>query len=230
MFRPFRRWVWAGLLVLVVLVLSGCDDRNISYRLTVSVEADGAVHTGSGVIGTVWQDQRAFKGLAQGIDWYPEVHGQAIPVDLGQRGVLFVLLRGDPTRKRSYPDMAPLLVGLVMPGRPQGMSFGEALAIVARHQGEVDVPCEPLPMMVRFGDIANPKTVERVDPCDLAKSLGSGVRLARATIAVTDERPTAGIEAWLPWLTPLHGNNLNGQPYTFTRDLAASLSAGDFRK
>ena len=43
-------------------------------------------------------------------------------------------------------------------------------------------------MMVRFGDIADPKTVERVDPCDLAKSFGPGVQFARATIAVTDEQ------------------------------------------
>lgn len=200
--RPRSRFVRAGLLALVVLALSGCGDRRINYRLTVSVETDGGVRTGSGVIGTAWYDQRLMAGLAQGITWQFSVHGQAVPVDLGRHGVLFVLLRGDPARKRSYPDMAPLLSGLVMPRRPQGMSFEEGLTLVAHHQGEVDVPCEPLPMMVRFGDIADPKTVERVDPCNLARSFGPGVRLARVTIAVTDERPTTGIEAWLPWLVP----------------------------
>lgn len=228
--RSRPRLAWAGLLVLAVLALGGCGDREINYRLTVSIETDGGVRTGSGVIGTAWGDQRLLQGLAAGIPWYPQVHGQAVPVDLGRHGVLFVLLRGDPARKRSYPDMAPLLLGLVMPSRPREMPFEEALTLVAHHQGEVEVPCEPLPMMVRFGDIADPKTVERVDPCDLARSFGPGVRLARATIAVTDERPTTGIEAWLPWLASLQGRNLEGEKYTTTRHLAASLSIVDFKE
>ncbi len=195
----------------------------------MSVESDGRVRTGSGVISTTWWDQRFLQGLAAGIPWQFSVHGQAVPVDLGRRGVLFVLLRGDPARKRSYPDMAPLLSGLVMPRRPPWLSFEEGLTFVARHRGEVDVPCEPLPMMVRFGNIADPRTVERVDPCDLTRSFGPGVRLARVTIAVTDEWPTTGIEAWLPWLVPLGGHYLNGEPYGHPGSLAGSLHTGDFR-
>ncbi|MEN9924232.1 MAG: hypothetical protein RL268_358 [Pseudomonadota bacterium] len=53
---------------------------------------------------------------------------------------------------------------------------------------------DPLPMLVRFADLRDPKTVERVDPKDLAKSFGPGVQLTRITIAMTDEAVTVGIE------------------------------------
>ena len=218
----------AGLLVLALLALGGCDNRKINYRLTVSVETDEGVRTGSGVIGTVWHHQEFLSGLAGGISWHPEVHGQAIPIDLGQREALFVLLRGDPARNKYLDDEAPFLAGLVLHNQPRGMSPEDALTLIAHHEGTVDVPCGALPMMVRLTDITIPATVERVEPCDLTKSFGPGVRLARATIVVTNERPTAnGIEAWLPWLTSLGGGYLTGG-HVSGPGLAGSLHAGDF--
>jgi hypothetical protein len=55
-------------------------------------------------------------------------------------------------------------------------------------------------MFVRFRDINDPNTVERVDPNNLAASFGPGVRLTRATIEITDAPVTTGIEKELEWL------------------------------
>ena len=45
-------------------------------------------------------------------------------------------------------------------------------------------------------------TAEIVDPDDLAKSFGPGVRLVRVTIEITGEPVTRGIRKVLPWLSP----------------------------
>ena len=57
------------------------------------------------------------------------------------------------------------------------------------------------PLLVRFGDLRNSASVQRVDPADLSASFGSSVRLRRITVQVTDDRVTKGdIEKRLPWL------------------------------
>ena len=54
-------------------------------------------------------------------------------------------------------------------------------------------------MLVRFRDINDPKTVERVDPWKLDASFGPGVSLKSATFQVTDDPVTKGIATLLPW-------------------------------
>jgi hypothetical protein len=65
---------------------------------------------------------------------------------------------------------------------------------------KADVPSSLLPMLVRFRDVADPSTVEVVDPRDLERAFGTGVRLRVATIEITDERITRGIRERLPWI------------------------------
>ena len=85
--------------------------------------------------------------------------------------------------------------------------------------------------LVRFGDIKNPETVERVDRNDLAKSFGPGVSSKRATIEITDDPVTTGIEQRLPWwngpfpwLKPL-GNGV----YVDTRTEAIKVTKDQFQ-
>ena len=51
------------------------------------------------------------------------------------------------------------------------------------------------------------KTIEDVDPNNLQASYGTGVKLLRASIEMTDDPVTSGaIETRLPWLRPLIGD------------------------
>jgi hypothetical protein len=59
------------------------------------------------------------------------------------------------------------------------------------------------PVLVRFRDINDPRTLERVDPEGLSTSFGTGVRLARVTLQLTDDHVTTGIEKKLKWLNNL---------------------------
>jgi hypothetical protein len=67
-------------------------------------------------------------------------------------------------------------------------------------RGPIDIPLGALPLLVRFRDLNDPTTVERVDPFDLAGSFGAGVKIKRATIEITNAPVTTGIEQKLPWL------------------------------
>jgi hypothetical protein len=58
---------------------------------------------------------------------------------------------------------------------------------------------------VRFKDEKDPKTVEAVDPANLAASFGDGVRLKRVTIETTTDPVTTGIERRLPKYGPGSG-------------------------
>jgi hypothetical protein len=60
-------------------------------------------------------------------------------------------------------------------------------------------------MLVTFGDLADPTSVARVDPDDLASTFGEGVRLRRITVELTDDLVTTGIEKRLGWLPNVRG-------------------------
>jgi hypothetical protein len=144
-----------------------------------------------------------------------------VVVDLGARGLLFGLLVGE----NGNPDYAWMLPGLVFERRGIirrenyiGSPMDQLTQIRPKAEFQASKPGETpfpeLPMLVRFRDIADPKTVERVDPNDLAASFGPGVKFSRATIEIVDDPVTTGIEKRLvwwngpfPWLKPL-GNGV----------------------
>ncbi|MDR4487070.1 MAG: hypothetical protein R3B83_06040 [Nitrospirales bacterium] len=56
-------------------------------------------------------------------------------------------------------------------------------------------------LLVTFTDLTDPTTVKKVDPENLAATLGPGVSLKRITLEITDEPVTEGkIEQVLGWL------------------------------
>jgi hypothetical protein len=59
---------------------------------------------------------------------------------------------------------------------------------------------EYVPALVRFGNLNDPTSVVLVNPLDLAASFGSGVTFKGATVEITDDPITHGIEDRLPWL------------------------------
>jgi hypothetical protein len=130
-----------------------------------------------------------------------EVIGEATAVDLGSRGMFFVVLRGDTTRGGN--DYLPYLsmVEFLFPRRQyQRDNYLAYLDELTRTKPKGDLPVKELPMLIRFRDINNPATVERVDPNNLAAGFGPGVVLTRATLEITDDSVTTGIVKQLWWL------------------------------
>jgi hypothetical protein len=84
-----------------------------------------------------------------------------------------------------------------------GALFAEVEGKRDRAAGVIAVPEVQYPMLVTFGDIADPASVKLVDPADLAASFGPGVRLKSVTLEVTDEAVTRPkLDILLSWLGP----------------------------
>ena len=138
----------------------------------------------------------------------PSTRGEAAVVDLGPRGLLFALLIRDETRKQStsrgkleyeaFPDLDRQAQREAHGESGKGIAyFVDALN---RLRPRAEVWIATVPLLVRFRDPRDPKTIARVDPFNLAASFGAGVELTRAAVEVTDEPASTGIEKTLPWL------------------------------
>jgi hypothetical protein len=181
----------------------------IHHRLTLKIESEGTVYTGSGVIETVWYPGLKIGGAWFGNIWNVHVRGEAVAVDLGERGTLFALLTGPETLEaggrhgESFfphdPERIPL-EAFAMEKSSSAVLTQDFLNAISRRRDTVDLPLNKLPMLVRFTNLADPRSVERVDPNNLPASFGPGVRIVSATLAVTDDPVTAGIEKKLVWL------------------------------
>jgi hypothetical protein len=196
-----------GLLCGVVLLsLSACTAATIKYRLTLQVEVDGVVHEGSSVIETEWTHYPKWLQMMTS-PWRVEVHGEAVVVDLGSRGLLFALLTGPARYDHGHhlrvdpTDPAAILSNFHFTGR-EGITH-ESLDGLSRRRDVIDVPFSDLPELVRFGDIRNPGSMDQVNPDELDVKFGPGVKLVRATLAITNAPISSGIETRLTWLNGL---------------------------
>jgi hypothetical protein len=172
-----------------------------------------------------------------------DVRGEAVALDLGSRGVLFALLKED-TDSRSGAEYIVLRT-FNFPGGALPLPVGDGLSQVKRLSGKAELPFSSLPLLVRFRDPNDPKTVERVDPLDIGKSFGAGAKLTRATLeivpsgmwplnrlSITGEPATAGLDMRLPWLSDYYGRQFDGERFESASSplrLANSLTSGAFR-
>jgi hypothetical protein len=241
-----KRAAIIALTLAVAAFLFGCTHKiSNRYRLTVEVETPEGVKSGSGVIDV---ERRIL------YSWVPStpemrreeqfVTGEAISVDLGKRGILFVLLTcRDPKNNPEdcnalkLPERVLRRRGEVSIRPAKGQSntdwlIEKALSVAAA-LGPRPVSIEDLPMMVRFGDLNVPKSVAAVDPESLAKSFGEGVKLGAVTVEMTDAPVTTGIEQKLQWLVGFKGSlahpGREGGVRT-SNDLAASLGLYNFKQ
>lgn len=199
--------------------IGGCGGPTYRYRyrLSLFVDTPEGVRSGSAVRQCIAYE---FVSLGSGgMGANTAVKGEAAVVDLGERGFLFSLLVGPGGAAdcaAHLPQQVFARAGLVKldysdaPTTPQSEIFKRTQRAIMGVRGPVEVRPEELPMLVRFRDIADPRTVERVRPDDLASTFGSSVRFARATIEIVDAPVTTGIERRLPfwdgpfpWLKPL---------------------------
>ena len=206
-----RRGVMGVLAGAAAAVLGGCGWLNSTYtyryRMTVEVDTPEGMKTGSSV-----QEQTAtkyaFPGLLGGAERDLTTRGEALAVDLPGGQTLFALLCEsrlvqsvlDPGWKNDWVESARRISGGDTPQGPIAMTPGKP---VKRFD-----PLIGYPMLVRFRDLADPTSIEQVDPRNLVVSFGPGVQLRRITLAVTDEDVTVGIGKRLRWLTSLRGNQL----------------------
>ncbi|MGD9851514.1 MAG: hypothetical protein AB7T38_09620 [Nitrospirales bacterium] len=201
-------------ILIVVLVLIGasvayCQHFWFPYtwhqKMTVEVEANGQVYTGASVVKvSVRESDPVTKGL--GFPMQFGAKGEAAIVELPGSRYLFALLGGGP------PDSGPQTnaVNVFKDRLPQRGE--ERFEILSKSRFKTDIPPSHYPLLVTFTDITDPTTVKKVDPENLADTLGTSVSLKRITLEITDEPVTEGkIEQVLGWLKTIGGGMLDGR-------------------
>jgi len=204
-----RLWLVAVMAV-AFATLTGCQRAaEVRYRVTVEVDDRGTKRSGS----AVWSIAVAKAILPLASPYNARFHGEAVRVVIPGRGYLYALVAADS----GYPEnifgdrrRAPLGDRLIKPRFKDRMDDIRHIKTMVGATGDlqcvnpawIGLSC---PKMVRFRDQNDPRTIEIVDPSDLTKSFGSGTRLTRVYVEITDDPVTEGIEPTLPSFGPETG-------------------------
>lgn len=183
------------------------------YKMTVEVETPEGIKTGYAVREVSAEKLPEFTP-ASATGHARLEKGEAVVVDLGERGTLFALLKG----YKIGADYAWAIVYHALPCAECGGSLGETTANNIRYyrslkSAKAVLTPDLYPMMVRFRDAKDPKTVENLleyKSCADAKTrirdssvclekdhfdeaFGQGVKVKSVTIEMTEEPVTRGI-------------------------------------
>lgn len=215
-----RRGVLGGMAGGAAVLLSGCGlfgGHRYRFRMTVEVETPQGLRSGSSVY-----EVSAYKITAltsEEADRSAAVRGEAVVVDLPQ-GPLFVLLKLTPT-SRLY-GFAQVSMAALDPEFQNDWveSAGRIAGSWSTLKGEV--ARQDWPLMVRFGAIDDPRSVEQVDP--------EAVGVRRITVETTSDPVTNGIEKRLGWLPSQRGSFVRrlSVPDPTNPPIAAILNKSDF--
>jgi hypothetical protein len=211
---------------------SGCSalfPSRYRFRMTVEVETPQGLRVGSSVMEVSSIKQPIKVGESPTIS--TGLMGDAVAIDL-PNGTLFALV-GDVSP--GFPlELAATLA--LEPGPGKGYfepnSFFAAVGKLGRNDQigrTVELSPGRYPKLVHFRDIRDSKSVEVDDPLDLSKTLGTGIRLRKISIQVTDSPPTSGIERKIQWLDLSRQASLDEDfKITFNPTPAQSISFSDF--
>ena len=216
-----RRGVMGVLAGAAAAVLGGCGMMGHTYRykLTVEVETPDGLRTGYAVREVSW---------SPGVQITPEadtasmIHrGEAAMVDLPNGQVLFALMSPDGQE-------TPMLAF----GSARQTAWSDDSVKVLQPPAKIEAAYgqSGYPRLVRFRDIAEPESVEKVDPANLAATFGPGYRLKRITAQIVSEDVTENVKQKLVWLRGDTGRRLEKLPVggTTTPTFAQRVSFRDF--
>lgn len=200
------------------------------YRLSIAVEADSRVHTGSSVIQvTTTLFTKSEAGIANGFQSADTIKGQAVFIDLGNRGALIAALSGENYDYSTEP--ADALAGRAIlrysPHNVQGYPITlENLRTISQARGQFDLTAENMPAFFWFPEPGNLATAKEVKPQDFASVIGDATRLVSAHVEITQDNIVVDIDKKLPACALLRGPPNNGNNYTTPGGLI--LGCGQF--
>ena len=196
-----RRGVLAGALVAAGAMLGGCwpifgpESVTFRYRMTVEVQTPQGLRSGSAVREVLGRNAHFL-----GSGGFSTPRGEAVMVELPNRETLFVLLDDGRGPIYDYGNVVPALLW------PEGEFGGDQTVANAKiaisNHALIELPrtaqkpsslsgiSDLWPLMVRFKDISDPDSAEKVDPDNMPASFGSGYVVRRITIQITDEPVT----------------------------------------
>jgi hypothetical protein len=216
--------------------LSGCSwgaPSSFRYKITVEVETPSGIRTGEAV-----REVRFYSRADRG-GYGTAERGEAVAVDVAPGQTLFALISGDgedfyaafpkAREERNEGDQSGAVE--IWPDWPDRGYFriDEYGRKLPNKTGARFKP--PVPRLVRFTDVLDPKSVEEVQPNDLAASFGSPMRLKRIAVEVCRWcAVTSSVGNRLTWLGKHPEPSLDPNHAASDTSLAARLHHGNFRQ
>jgi hypothetical protein len=202
--------IFAGLVLVGIVSCSiAYPEIHIRYRLKFDVKVDDTIRTGSGVVEVSYQivpDYMNVNGALVGLN---HIYGNAITIDLGEKGLLFAVFRMPSDSHYRLGDTALPAYGLETSNTPSKLKA--SLRQLQRKSGLVEVPIDAVPLLVCFRDINDPWSAEKVDPRNFSATFGKGVELIRVSLELTDDPISEMPANWPAWMKALKvGDNLGG--------------------
>lgn len=200
-------------------------DFTYRYKMTVEVETPEGIKSGSSVIEVeTSQWPKKLRGLAGGNTSSSLIRGEAVVVDLNERGVLFA-----PLNTKYNVSLIPKVImnKSVHSIEPGGVPEFAKLTYTAKILEEKDYP-----LLVSFTNLQKPESVQKVNPLALDAIFGANVKLRSITIESTDDDIPNLVEKKLPWLNQYYGKLLDGsgaRSAEATNPIANQLGAGSFK-
>lgn len=181
-----RRGILLGVIGgLTASLLGGCGQlfpERYRFRMIVEVDTPEGLRRGSSVYQVTAYNTGEFLPEAAKRNWY--VKGEAVAVDLPGGQTLFALMKP----KARWDSLAQVSMGALDPAFNNDIVQSAARISEGRNARSMGlVKPEDYPVLVRFRNIRDPNSVEEVDPKNLAKSFGQGVRLKSVTIQITQD-------------------------------------------
>ncbi|HEX2020694.1 MAG TPA: hypothetical protein VGO17_17330 [Aurantimonas sp.] len=190
------RGLFLTLAAFAMNLIPGCDYAEWNQKMVVTVETPEGMRMGESVVNIWFTGNRALAFMdGSSVSW--KATGEAVVVDLGERGVLMALLVGEEHMGDAGVNASFAFTSMYR------LAAGEQETIegvLDQPKGvPVPLPRKAYPLLVTFRDISDPTTIEQVDPDNLARSFGEGVRLNGLTLERTSEPITdRSIRQYLP--------------------------------
>lgn len=177
----------AGMAVAFAMNAKSEPELQLRYKITINVETPEGIKSGSAVREVTID---TFKGFnPDKADFKADIYGEAVVVDLGEKGKLFALINTN-----SYTEMlyAFPIVEETAPLSPKGIEYYKNLKVgdTAKLENKIYWP-----KIVMFEDMNDASTVkilrrslqDNTGPETLEEVLGKGVFVRDITIEITDE-------------------------------------------
>jgi hypothetical protein len=213
------RIAWKILLALFLVV--GCalawlyfsfPTVSYRYRLTVAVETDGEVHTGSSVIGLLFRFHPKWLGPSAGT-YNVLVTDQAVLINLGQRGALVVALGSypyDPSIINASLLPSCAFLPVVWKDPSDTPTTLENQRAISQARGPVDLGPGCMPAFYWFSNPADLAGAKQVKPADFVTVIGDATRLVSAQVEITRDPVVTDIDTKLPAYATLMAPPANG--------------------
>lgn len=167
------------------------------YRLTVNIEVDGKLHSGSSVIEVTWHGGPEIGDVGP---YSPTMRGQAALVDLEDRGVVVATLTAEDW---GWHNSNAGWGALWLVPHAFGDEKGGDHAMLPTLRGKHKLAFDNLPRFLWFTNPQDPTSAKTLLVDDIPRLFGPSARFADAFVEITSDPLVIDIRQKLPWLKPL---------------------------